>query len=334
MSRPHIIFYLLVLYVFASFLWWTYLLVDSNTEIFQSRRELLDLKQTTELAYRKSKKDFYRSENFEELQSKYRRRIWMIAGEGAVFFILLGFGIWRMRKSIQKEVSLAAQQKNFLLSITHELKSPVSSIKLALQTLFKHNLDKEKSERLINNALDDSQRLHDLVDNILLAAKIENQSYHFIPENFDFSAFINEIFSKIKEQHRNQPRNYELNIEPNVFINGDRIAIHSLVSNLLENAIKYSDNDSKIILNLKQTGKNILLEVKDNGIGISYSDKEKIFEKFYRAGNEETRKSTGTGLGLFIVKEIVNAHRGKIFVRDNQPKGTIFQVYLPNEEDF
>lgn len=329
MSRPVLIYYLLAFYVFASFAWWTYLLLDSNSEIIQIRRELMELKNNNELQYRKSKNDFYKSDNYVELFSKYKRRIWMIAGEGSVFIILLSLGIWKIKQSINKEISLANQQKNFMLSITHELKSPLAAIKLSLETLKLRNLPKEKSDQFTDNALSDVERLRKLVDNILLAASIENHSYSFSHDRFDFSSFITETVSKIRETTPLDDRTLHAEIGKEIMITGDRISLASVINNLVENAIKYSENKSRIYLSLNKTEGEIILELKDEGIGIHGEEKEKVFERFYRSGNEETRKTSGTGLGLFIVREIIHAHHGKISIRDNFPKGTIFIITFP-----
>ena len=109
----------------------------------------------------------------------------------------------------------------------------------------------------------------------------------------------------------------------------DYSAIRSVIINLLENAVKYSDRVPEINIGLTSNNERCNIEISDNGIGIDQSERKKIFEKFYRVGNEDQRKTKGTGLGLYIVDQIVRAHNGSITVSSNQPKGTIFNVFLP-----
>jgi signal transduction histidine kinase len=116
------------------------------------------------------------------------------------------------------------------------------------------------------------------------------------------------------------------NIEPLIFLNGDKFALTSVLTNLIENAIKYSPPCAEIKISLKQKGDQISFIVADSGIGIDDQEKSRIFEKFYRVGSEETRKTKGTGLGLFIVKQVLDKHQATIKVKNNNPSGTIFEV--------
>ena len=245
----------------------------------------------------------------------------MVIGEGSVFLVLLVLGSIHSIKAFKKEVDLARQQKNFLLSITHEFKSPLASIKLYLQTILRHNLEREKEISFINNAIYDTERLNNLVENALLANLINHKGYNFDREEINLSAFVRLIVQKFQ----NVPNHEKigLHIEDGIHILGDKNALHLLLSNLLENAWKYSPEEKSIVVDLEKTSEGIKLCVSDKGVGIPDEYKSKIFQKFFRIGNEETRKSKGTGLGLFIVKHIVEGHEGKISVFDNKPQGTI-----------
>ena len=125
--------------------------------------------------------------------------------------------------------------------------------------------------------------------------------------------------------------NFRKEISPNIeMVEGDKMGLVSIVTNLIENAVKYNQKENpKIVVNLNFEKNNIKFEVADNGIGISDKEKKNIFERFYRVGNEDTRRTKGTGLGLYIVRQIVKAHQGKIQVVDNQPVGTRFIVNFP-----
>jgi len=315
-SRPLFWFYLLVAYVVIQFLWWSYLMVNQNNDIYHLKSEINVLKG-------ESLNEVMEKGN--ELNEKLHTKWVMVASEGSVFVALLLLGIYQIRKTFNKEAALAQQQKNFLLSVTHELKSPIASTKLQLQTLQKHELDRNKQKEIISNAISDTNRLNNLVENILLAAKIENNVYSLHKEEFNLSEYITEGLNQTIASF-NYKQKVVLNIEPNIYMKIDRTNFPSIILNLFENAIKYSPEGSTITISLKKQHHKIILTVADEGTGISSSEKKSIFQKFYRIGNEETRKTKGTGLGLYIVDYLVEQHNGTISVKDNIPKGSIFEV--------
>jgi signal transduction histidine kinase len=253
------------------------------------------------------------------------KRMPMILGEGSVFLIILLVGIYFFQRTIKKESEVHQQQQNFLLSVTHELKSPLAAIKLVLQTLVKRDLTKDKRDQLIGNSIEDVGRLDDLVENMLLATRIENNSYSYPKELFDFSELVKSIYDRAIITSENT-RNFQQQIEQNISIMGDRFALGSLINNILENAIKYSPAGAAIQVQLYQQSNKIFFLVADQGVGIAESERQKIFQKFYRSGNELTRQNKGTGLGLFIVAQVAKNHQAKVLVSNNQPKGTIFEI--------
>nr|MBC7613875.1 two-component sensor histidine kinase [Pseudopedobacter sp.] len=250
----------------------------------------------------------------------------MVMGEGFVFISLMTFGIYKLHQAINKEKKISHQQKNFLLSVTHELKSPLASIKLYLQTIHKRELDREQQKSFIGKSLLDIERLDDLVENMLLATKIENKSYSFPKEELNLSELVDKIVSRL-QIHVCSKEAIITSVDPNVYITGDQFAMASVVTNLIENAVKYSGNCVPVHIDLhrKPNGK-VCFKVADLGIGIPDEEKPKIFDKFYRVGSEDTRKTKGTGLGLFIVKQVLDHHQAQIKVKNNQPKGTVFEV--------
>jgi signal transduction histidine kinase len=253
-------------------------------------------------------------------------RMAMIMGEGSVFLFLLCIGAYFLHQSIKKESRLHEQQTNFLLSVTHELKSPLAAIKLSLQTIVKRDLDKARQTSLLNNSLKDIERLDDLVENMLLATKIENRSYSFPKEEFDFSELVNKVSDRLQIHTCDCEQNIAAKVQPGIKILGDPFALASVVTNLLENAVKYSGPCAKVSVELTKLNGHPFLVVADNGPGIPDEEKMLIFDKFYRIGDERVRKAKGTGLGLFIVKEVLQNHDADISVKDNVPKGTIFEV--------
>jgi len=249
----------------------------------------------------------------------------MILGEGAVFILLFFTGAYQLQKTLRKEQKLHEQQKNFLLSVTHELKSPLASIKLYLQTILKRNLDKEQMHSFLNNSLKDIERLDDLVENMLIATRIDNHSYSFPKEEFNLSEVVARVASRL-QIHTCSSQIIMLDLEPEICVTGDKFALTLVVSNLIENAVKYSPPCEEIKVALKKTSNGISFTVADKGIGIKDEEKARIFEKFYRVGSEDTRKTKGTGLGLYIVKQVLDKHLALIKVKNNRPAGSIFEV--------
>jgi two-component system, OmpR family, phosphate regulon sensor histidine kinase PhoR len=252
-------------------------------------------------------------------------RIGMILGESAVFLMIFLVGAYKLHTALNKERKLHTQQNNFLLSVTHELKSPLASIKLYLQTILKRDLDVQQQKYFINNSLKDIERLDDLVENMLIATKIDNKSYSFPKELFNFSELVERIAERL-QIHSCSSQVILTKVQKNVKILGDRFALTSVVTNLIENAVKYSPPCAEITVRVYSKNGHIHFEVADHGIGISDPEKSRIFEKFYRVGSEETRKTKGTGLGLFIVKQVLDKHQAHIKVKNNHPSGTVFEV--------
>jgi two-component system phosphate regulon sensor histidine kinase PhoR len=286
MKRPFVIFYFLIIYALAELLWWGVLLTRARPS-----------------------------------------SLGMIAGELSVFMFILLVGAYHLHKSINKERQLHLRQKNFLLSVTHELKSPLASIKLFLQTIQKRDLNREQRLNFIEKCLQDIERLDDLVENMLIATKIANQTYTFPKEKFNFSILVDSVVNRLqinKCDCNQQIINAE--IEPQVEIVGDKFTLTSVVTNLIENAVKYSAPCEVVDVKLYRKNGEVYLTVADNGIGIADSEKLHIFDKFYRVGNEDTRNTKGTGLGLFIVKQVLDKHEASINIRDNRPKGSVFEV--------
>ena len=315
-SRPLFLFYVLVAYVLVQFVWWGYLMIEQNKEIYQLKSEI-------NLLHHEDPQLVIEQGN--ELEKKLSHRRMMILGEGAVFLLLLGFAFMRVRNTFNKEAELAAQQKNFLLSVTHELKSPIASVKLTLETLLKRDLEKEKQKELLSNAVSDSDRLNKLVENMLLAARIDNSNFELHKENVNLSEYLEEGV-KQTIQIFCPSQKVTLDIQPNISFDIDKTIFPSIFLNLFENAAKYSPENSMIKVILKQEGNGVVLSVSDEGVGIAEEEKQRVFKKFYRVGSEEIRKTKGTGLGLYIVKYLAEKHNGTIIVKDNQPKGTIFEI--------
>jgi len=319
-AGPWNTFYFVFAYIFSFVLWWAYLLYAQNETNYKEKVEL------NEIAYHQTHMagSYSSTPEFVAVHSKYRRQKVMIISEAFCFGALLIFGLTRVRKVLLREMELAELQRNFLLSITHELKSPISTVKLSLQTIATRSLDAETSKKLITNSLSDIDRLESLVDNILFAAKIERDEPGFSNEELDISELVQRVCDRFS--HNKKSITIKTNIEPDVSFFTDQIGFTSVIINLVENAIKYSEAGTKITIGLKRNNGKVLLSVADQGIGISREDKKRVFEKFYRVGNEDVRKTKGTGLGLYIVRRFVQIYKGRIAIDDNTPRGSIFRL--------
>ncbi|MFM1745655.1 MAG: hypothetical protein RLZZ630_1592 [Bacteroidota bacterium] len=321
MSRPLLLFYILVVYVILQFSWWAYLIIDLNHQILENRIAITELvnHQSGSLASEKIAMN-------QELQQKIR----MVYGEGFVFLLLLVFGMYKIRRAFYTEFALARQQKNFLLSITHEFKSPLAAIKLNLQTLQKRggNLNTGQTEEILHRSLIETDRIHELVENVLLAARLENQGYEIIPEEIQLSDFLRDLIDH-HQKRQNRYHNFNTQLVKDIVVSGDRLALSSLFNNLIENAEKYAPEGTVISITLTTGQGEAVVVVEDQGPGIPERERSQIFKKFYRIGNEDTRKTKGTGLGLYIAQHIVSLHGGKIAVKSGAPTGAQFEIRLP-----
>jgi signal transduction histidine kinase len=315
-SRSILFFSILFGYVLLQFTWWEILLVKQNDKIITEKQKLIELSTPDESRL---------ISEIKELHEKKKMQTLMIVGEGTVFLLLLLFGVYKVKQAHDKENYLNRQQKNFFLSITHELKTPIAATKLQLQTLQKQKLDPEIRQQLITNALLETDRLNTLIDNVLFASLLESNEFLFKREKQNLSDFISLVLNRY---YKNEIEKGEIKmmIEPQIQYELDVNALPSVITNLLGNALKYSNAEKEITVSLKKFEKYIALEVSDKGLGIAEQEKKKIFDKFYRSGNEETRRSKGTGLGLYIVDYILKKHNASIRVKDNTPQGSIFEI--------
>lgn len=305
-------------YIILQFIAWEIMFVRKTGEITELKQKLAELSSTNNELI---------TQQVNELHHKKKMQVIMIVGEGTVFLLLLLFGVYKIKQSLDKERELAERQKNFFLSITHEFKTPVAAVKLQLQTLLKHQLAEDKKNELLSNAVRETERLNSLIDNILMASRLESGQYNFNLEKTDLNALTDQILHRYFSEEIAK-KQLSFVAEENVTDMIDNTSFPSVITNLVSNALKYTPPEKKIKVELRKVHGKTELKVSDNGAGISEGEKSKIFQRFYRSGTEETRKSKGAGLGLFITDYIVKNHGGKIEVEDNEPCGSIFVVTL------
>lgn len=307
-KRTRIIFLLLSAYVLFQFFWWAFHIVTLHGEIRDLQLNLMPT-------------------SAESIEDTYQKKVWMVIGEGAVFVSLLLFGLWRIGNYLRKEAELARQERNFMLAVTHELKTPIATLRLFLDTLRSRRLPEEKKTKMLSDAVNETHRLDHLVENILLSTRLDHDSEGaFAPLNL--TELIKSVTAKLR-QSIGQRHSFEVALSSDIHIHGDTYQVESLIANLIENAIKYSPQDSLIEVSLKRLDGEACFTVADEGAGIPPHEKDKIFRKFYRIGNEETRKTKGTGLGLYLVERITRRHNGTIRVNSENGEGSTFTLCLP-----
>lgn len=253
------------------------------------------------------------------------------AGATVLVLVFLLCGIALMLRATDREARLAQAKSNFVANVSHELKTPLALISMFSEILELGRVDNEgkKAEyyRIIRH---ESLRLNKMIDNILDFSKIEagRKTYDFA--DGDMAEVIENVLSGYRYQITNSGFDIQTNIQPDlppVLI--DRDAMAQAISNLLDNAIKYSGEVKQLSITTKTLGSDLSIEIADHGIGIPRAEQAKIFEKFYRVGNGLVHDVKGSGLGLSLVKHIIEAHQGTIAVESESGKGSRFTILLP-----
>jgi signal transduction histidine kinase len=281
------------------------------------------VKQLTATLDSLSTPQLYRNE-YAKIESDYKRSTIKFVSEGVTFLLLILVGASFVYRSARRQFKLQQQQQNFMMAVTHELKTPISVARLNLETLQKYSLDPEKQKKIIRTTLQETERLNSLTNNILLSSQLEGGGYKTSKEELDLSDLFKDCVQNF--QNRYPERIFKTDMPQDIDIKGDTLLLQMLINNLLENAVKYSPKEKAITCVLKNKDFSIELSVKDEGEGIPDNEKTKIFQRFYRIGNELTRKTQGTGLGLYLCRIIARYHNADISVTNNKPAGSNFTV--------
>lgn len=305
-----IVYWVLLLYMVSALLWWFIALNNQNYAMASMR--IADI----------NKDDPAYLQKLAIIESAKQRKTTQYIGEGTTFFVLIVIGAVFVYRAALKQIKLSVQQQNFMMAITHELKTPIAITQLNLETLQKRKLEEIQQNKLIQNTIQEANRLNALCNNILLTAQIDGGSLQANHQEINFSELLQTCVQDFTIRY--PQRKFGLKIQNNIFMLGEELLLQMLVNNLIDNALKYSSKDANIDIALNEANHQIEFSVADNGIGISAEEKKKVFDKFYRTGDENTRMTKGTGLGLYLCKKIVETHKGYISVTDNLPQGTIF----------
>jgi signal transduction histidine kinase len=294
-KQTALFFYILGIYVVLQFAWWGFHLIQITHEL-------------------------------QAVNGKANNKAIMIVGEGIVFFSILLFGLWRIKISIKKDQQLSERQSNFLLSVTHELKTPLASTKLYLQTLIKRDFSTEKREEMLQKAIIENQRLEEIVESILTATRLENRTLKLHKEWIDLNELIQQLIDNYNITSGKDWIIFENQVT--VKIEADAFMIKTILRNLIENGLKYASNSERFIVFLKREINHVKFGTRDAGPGVPDDLQKDIFKKFFRIENEETRSQKGTGLGLFIAAEFTKLNGGKLNYYPNKPTGSVFEITL------
>lgn len=312
-----IIYWVLLAYIIAALVWWFIALSRQNEQMSNFR--LRDLRQD----------DIFYQQKSAQIEKEKKVKTAQYLGEGGTFLLLIIAGAIFVFRAVRRELRFSIEQQNFMMAITHELKTPIAISKLNLETMQKRRLDETQQQRFLQNTLEETNRLDTLCNNLLLSSQIDAGGYRITNDEQDLSRLTDECTEGFITRY--PQREIVKDIDNNIFVNGDPFLLQMAVNNLLENAIKYSGKEKRVGVSLKKEAGLAVLRVSDEGPGIAETEKKKIFQKFYRMGNEATKRAKGTGLGLYLISRIAKTHDGNITIQNNMPAGSIFVLSLKAE---
>ena len=306
-----IAYWVFLIYIIAALVFW---FIELNNQNRQMNNYKLSELSSTDKSFEKKQKDILNDQ---------QRKTAQYVSEGATFLALIILGAVFMYRAVRRQFAIQRQQENLMMAITHELKTPIAVGMLNLETLQKHNLEEQKKQRLIEMTLQEMDRLNALASNILVSAQLE-EGKRSDKEELNFSDLVKSCVSDFRR--RFSERKWEVSIDDEAEVNGDALLLQILVNNLLENAVKYSTSHATVTCRLAKDNTHVSLCVADEGPGIPVNERKKVFQKFYRIGNEDTRSAKGTGLGLYLCKKIADDHGATIKIDQHSPKGTKITV--------
>lgn len=313
----YFIYWILLFYVLAALIWWYIALSQQNQQM--TTYKISQLSQTD------SRYDLL----VQQLNSDKKKKNNQYFGEGAIFLLFIGAGAYFLFKTLNKQIRQTEQQQNFMVAVTHELKTPIAVTQLNLETLLKHKLEETQFQRLLQNTIQESNRMNALCNNLLLSSQMEGDGYQVTLEKIDLKQLL-EIWLK-EVAARFPDKNFVIQYpDASAWVFADQFLLQIAINNLIDNAVKYAPKNTDIFITLEYNSAHTFLSIADQGAGVDTANKNKIFEKYYRIGSDATKKSKGTGLGLYLVKRIMLAHKGKVSVKDNEPKGAVFILQLNN----
>ncbi len=254
---------------------------------------------------------------------------WTLLTIGSTFMLLLLAGVVLYLILSIKAINLTRRQSNFIDSVTHELKSPIASMKLYLQTLARHQVDQNVRDGFHRAMLEDLERLDQLINQMLEAGRLDAERSEEDLEEVDLAELLRDCAASVAMNYRVPAGAVRFDLTPCTFV-ARRMDLDLAFRNLIDNAVKYAGSPPQVGISLRPADKGrLLVRIADNGPGIPMHLRRKIFGRFVRLGLELERHKPGTGLGLYIAKTLIRHLRGSIRVRDpDEGPGTVFEVRL------
>ena len=254
------------------------------------------------------------------LDSETSSRINRLAWEGGFFLLVLLGGLTVLTRTIRHDADLRARQQNFLAAVSHEFKSPLASMRLSAETLLLRVSDPD-TQRLGNRILDDGERLLRMVDNLLDTTRLEEGRMELAPESLQFKYLADAGAEDLADRARHNDIEIHVDVAEDLRVIADRTTLETILRNLLDNAVKacIAGQGHSIRLEARETDARIEFSVTDDGLGFPPEDAAMIFEKFYRLGDELRRSTPGSGLGLYIVRRLVELSNAKIVAESAGP---------------
>jgi signal transduction histidine kinase len=252
----------------------------------------------------------------------------MLLFEGAFLGLLLLGSMALVVRALQREIAGARQQSNFLSAVTHELKSPIASARLYLESIELGRVDGHKRERYLRHAREDLDRLHRMVEQLLESARLSKAAPELHPKELDLGEQVNKTLAALEVERTTQGAVIRVHCPEPVSVRADADAVSTIVRNLISNAVKYGGQPALIEVDVRRDEQAARLCVRDHGPGLGEVDGRSIFEPFVRGGDENVRTQQGVGLGLFLVGELVRASGGQVRAREAGP-GLAVEVTLP-----
>ena len=256
---------------------------------------------------------------------------WTALSLGTVFLALVLAGVVMYLILSVKAINLNRRQSNFIDAVTHELKSPIASLKLYLQTINRHQPGADELKKFHRYMIEDVERLDQLVNQVLDAARLEKRPLDDEIEQVDLTTLLREIAETICLRYHVPSTAIDLDTSPTI-LRAPRVDLDLIFRNLIDNAVKYAGDEPEVrIIVLRDRGQRVVVEITDNGRGIPHKLRRRVFGRFVRVGDELERVKPGTGLGLYIVRSVVRRLKGQVKVRDRDDGvGTVFAVTFPN----
>jgi signal transduction histidine kinase len=258
-----------------------------------------------------------------------KRRSWIYGIASVLLLLAMFLGVVLILRDIAREKRLAKLRSDFVSNVTHELKTPLTSIRMYAESLMMKRVKSESGRmKYLSVVVNESERLSRMINNILEFSKMEKSGQEYHPVESNLSEILQTAISDMNYWLEKEGFNMITEIEKDIKVKIDPEKFYQAYSNLLSNAIKYSGDSKNIRVRLHKNSGSVITEVEDEGIGIEKDKQTRIFEEFYRVENHGAGNITGTGLGLTVVKQIVEAHQGKIELESEIGKGSKFSVIL------